>query len=105
LPSSQYRLLQITRDPARDSPQRLRAYASQYGADARWWSFLTGDKRAIASLVRGLNATPARTGGQNEPLFVIDANGFVAAELPAGDWSPEDAINLATDVRDRSGRP
>jgi protein SCO1/2 len=105
LPSSGYHLLQITRDPARDSPQRLRAYASEYGAESSAWSFLTGDKKQIAALIRGLNATAPRGPQEDEPLFVIDAQGYVAGVLPGGDWSPEDALNLALGLQDRGGRP
>lgn len=30
-------------DPARDTPERLRTYAQEHGADLSRWSFLTGD--------------------------------------------------------------
>jgi len=105
LAAGDYHLLQITRDPAYDSPQRLRAYARQFGADAGMWSFLTGDKKQIAALVRGLGAGPPRGAQEDEPLFVIDDRGFVAGMLPSGDWSPEDAIDLAQSLQGRGGRP
>jgi protein SCO1/2 len=105
LPSNDYRLLQITRDPAHDSPQRLRAYASEYGAESSVWSFLTGDKKQIAALIRGLNATAPQGPQENEPLYVIDAQGYVAGMLPGGDWSPVDALELALSLQGRGGRP
>src|SRR5690349_13910627 len=39
LAADRYRLLEITRDPERDSPQRLRGYAKLFGSDPRMWSF------------------------------------------------------------------
>jgi protein SCO1/2 len=41
------RLVSITVDPARDTPQALSRYANRFKADAGRWLFLTGDKGAI----------------------------------------------------------
>lgn len=41
------RLVSITVDPTRDTPQVLTEYASRFGADPERWLFLTGDKVAI----------------------------------------------------------
>ncbi|MFM8286396.1 MAG: DUF420 domain-containing protein [Planctomycetaceae bacterium] len=46
------RLVTITVDPDRDTPETLKKYADNLGADPdRWW-FLTGDKPTIFGLVR-----------------------------------------------------
>jgi protein SCO1/2/putative membrane protein len=46
------RLVTLTVDPQNDTPEVLRRYADQLGADPdRWW-FLTGDKAAIHRLIR-----------------------------------------------------
>ena len=44
-------MVSFTVDPARDTPQVLRAYAEQAGADDTW-RFVTGDPAAIRGLVR-----------------------------------------------------
>lgn len=98
LPRNGFRLLQITRDPERDSPQRLRAYSKLFDTDPRVWSFLTGDRRQIELLARTLGAPKKRRVEQDEPLFVIDASGHLAGVLNSSDWSPEDALDLATHV-------
>jgi protein SCO1 len=41
------RLVSITVDPARDTPEVLSEYASRFSADPARWFFLTGDKEAI----------------------------------------------------------
>ena len=47
------RLVSITVDPARDTPDVLKFHADQLGADPdRWW-FLTGDKTDIFKLITG----------------------------------------------------
>lgn len=98
LPADRYRLLEITRDPVRDSPQRLRGYAKLFGSDPRMWSFLTGDRRQIELLARTLGASRRRKLEQDEPLYVVDATGHLAGVLKTSDWSPEDALALATRV-------
>jgi protein SCO1/2 len=45
------RIVSITVDPATDTPERLRAYAQQYGAGSNWW-FLTGPLSEIYRLAR-----------------------------------------------------
>ncbi|MEP7198663.1 MAG: SCO family protein [Chloroflexota bacterium] len=44
------RLVSISVDPAHDTPEFLREYASRYNADADRWLFLTGNKEAIYDL-------------------------------------------------------
>jgi protein SCO1/2 len=45
------RLVSVSVDPERDTPEVLREYAARYNADtARWW-FLTGEKVAIYDLI------------------------------------------------------
>jgi cytochrome oxidase Cu insertion factor (SCO1/SenC/PrrC family) len=46
------RLVSITVDPGRDTPQVLARYAARFGADPARWLFLTGEKGAIFRLAR-----------------------------------------------------
>jgi protein SCO1/2 len=46
------RLVSITVDPERDTPEVLSRYAERYRADPARWLFLTGDKRAIYHLAK-----------------------------------------------------
>jgi cytochrome oxidase Cu insertion factor (SCO1/SenC/PrrC family) len=46
------RLVTITVDPERDTPEVLREYADMYGASKTNWFFLTGDKEKIFTLIR-----------------------------------------------------
>ena len=55
LPSEQkgiLRLVAVSVEPEHDTPEVLRAYANNFGADLRVWSFLTGSPAAIADLAR-----------------------------------------------------
>jgi protein SCO1/2 len=44
------RLLTITVDPKRDTPERLTEYAKQFQADPQRWLFVTGERQAIYDL-------------------------------------------------------
>jgi protein SCO1/2 len=48
------KLLSITVDPARDTPQQLAEYATNFHADHGQWSFLTGPVPAIHHLSRNV---------------------------------------------------
>ncbi|WP_262267692.1 SCO family protein [Microvirga yunnanensis] len=44
--------LSITVDPERDTPEALKQYAQNFGADLKGWAFLTGDPGAIREVER-----------------------------------------------------
>ncbi len=44
------RLVSVSVDPNRDTPEALRAYAAAYGADVESWTFLTGEYEVIQAL-------------------------------------------------------
>lgn len=46
-------LVSITVDPENDTPEVLRAYGEEYGADFERWHLLTGDRDDIVALVVG----------------------------------------------------
>jgi protein SCO1/2 len=49
----QVHMLTVTVDPEYDTPERLKAYAGELGADLDHWTFITGDKKAITDFVVG----------------------------------------------------
>lgn len=46
------RFLSMSIDPERDTPERLKKYASDYSADPSQWRFLTGEKDSVRRIVR-----------------------------------------------------
>ena len=75
------RLLSITLDPARDTPEVLRKYMELYDADPAGWTFLTGDKERVAKVIAdwGMWAKPAANGQLDHPsrVFLVDKQGRV----------------------------
>ena len=81
LKNNQVRLLSITLDPARDTPEALRRYMKLYDADAAHWSFLTGTPDKVNRVLAAWDmwAKPAANGQLDHPsrIFLIDRQGRV----------------------------
>jgi protein SCO1/2 len=110
------RLLSVSVDPVRDTPERLRAWAARFGAGERWTQ-LTGDKKEIDDLLKALGVfTP--TIEEHAPVVLLGnpatgrwrrANGLsspqvLAQELAAlvdGAGQPEPAV----DAQEAGGSP
>jgi protein SCO1/2 len=75
------RLLSITLDPARDTPEVLRKYMELYDADPAGWTFLTGGKERVSKAIAdwGMWAKPAANGQLDHPsrVFLVDKKGRV----------------------------
>ncbi len=75
------RLVSFSVDPARDTPEVLSAFASEYRADAKRWHFLTGKAEDTAALSQQgflLSASAAVAGGiptHSNRFCLVDAQG------------------------------
>lgn len=99
LPDSVLFFVTLTADPAFDTPEVLRRYATAFGADTRRWHFLTGPQTELYTLATrqlllavGENPDPARA--RPEDLFIhstrvvlVDAQGRVRASYDGEDAS------------------
>jgi protein SCO1/2 len=79
----------ITVDPERDTPEVLRQYAENFGADLKGWSFLTGDPAIVHEIGRkyGVIAKRAANGDVDHTLLtsLIDPKGMLRVQyLGAG---------------------
>jgi len=82
------RLVSISFDP-RDTPARLREYASRYGADGHTWRFAkVHDSRELTPLLRafGIVVIPDGRGDfqHNAAIHVLDASGRLARVFDVG---------------------
>ena len=60
------RLVSISVDPDRDTPEALSAYADRFGADPDRWMFLTGHRHAVYGLIReGFKLGVQAAGGEH----------------------------------------
>jgi protein SCO1/2 len=90
------RFVSVSLDPERDTPEALRAYARERGADLATWSFLTGPPEEVrAALARwGAGGTPGAD-GEIEHLvvtFVVDAEGRIARRFVGQDHGADELL-------------
>ncbi|RYD39386.1 MAG: hypothetical protein EOP85_16035, partial [Verrucomicrobiaceae bacterium] len=94
-----WKLLSITIDPARDTPEALAEFSKAIGADPAHWSFATGSLQDITAFTlkcglrfwddRGLIQHNLRT-------LVVNPDGTVRKVLEESEWTPEE---LAAELR------
>jgi len=81
LKNDRVRLLSITLDPARDTPEVLRNYMRLYDADPASWTFLTGPVELVTKTIAdwGMWVKPAANGQLDHPsrVFLVDARGRI----------------------------
>jgi protein SCO1/2 len=75
------RLVSISLDPARDTPEVLRGYMRLFDLDGKTWSFLTGPPADVAKVhaAWGMWAKPAANGQLDHPsrVYLVDRCGRI----------------------------
>ena len=92
------RLLSITLDPARDTPEVLRKYMSLYDAEPANWTFLTGDPKAIETFGARLGVFVARA--SNDPrdishnlrTAIVGPDGKLIKVYTGNEWTPDEIL-------------
>ena len=78
------KFVSFTVDPARDTPDVLAQYATHYEADPETWSFLTGDRDKIYSIIHGSFLMPAMEDPDPKPGYEIIHTTNVCLVDPTG---------------------
>ena len=102
LKGDRVRLLSITLDPARDTPEVLRRYMKLYDVDPATWTFLTGPRERVEKTIRawGMWAKPAPGGQLDHPsrIFLVDTEGRIREiynlQFLKASWVVEDVAQL-----------
>ena len=88
-------LLSITLDPSFDTPEILKQYGDSHAADARIWSFATGDPKEIDALTRAFSVYRQTEGGtisHGLATALIDKNGKIDKIWRGNGWTPAEVI-------------
>jgi protein SCO1/2 len=91
------RLLSVTLDPAFDTPQVLRAYASSKGAEPARWQFATGDPDEIARLTSAFSIHVERGGvliDHTLATAVIGRDGRIAEIWRGNGWASSELLDV-----------
>src|SRR5439155_4118433 len=96
---SEARLISVSVDPATDTPERLRDFAAKFKAGPGW-TFVTGDKTEIESLLQSLGAA-VDDKNDHTPMILVGND-------PAGYWtrayglsSPAALVKVMTEAANR----
>lgn len=92
-------LISISVDPATDTPERLREFAAKFKAGPGW-TFVTGDKTAIDSILQALG-TAVAVKTDHTPMILIgnEASGYWTRAY--GLSSPSTLVKLIADAASR----
>lgn len=89
-------LVSVSIDPARDTPDKLAAWADRFGHDAARWTLITAPAPSTDALLRALGmATGDKT---DHPAVVLLNNGHDR------EWRPVNALTRPTDIVDALDR-
>src|SRR5438874_8056666 len=96
------RLLTISLDPVRDTPEAMMRYAKLFDADLSHWSFLTGPRERVEQVLSawGMWTKPAANGQLDHPsrVFLVDGKGRIREIYDLGflkaPWVVEDIETL-----------
>jgi protein SCO1/2 len=92
LDPAHFHLIEISLDPAYDSPKVLHDYARQFGANAEGWSILTGQPHEIQHLLDRFGISSLRTNDENvihnEKVFLTAPDGKIADIVQTTGFEP-----------------
>jgi protein SCO1/2 len=87
-------LVEVTLDPAYDTPPVLRRYGQPFGADASRWRFATGDPERVLDFAAQFDVTafPDERVGLIHPerLVILDHYGAIRELIDEGAWTPNE---------------
>jgi len=103
---SNARLLEITIDPAHDTPAVLRRYGAMFGADPSRWMLATGDPQTVLTFAKrfGIVVAPGPVPGQlehGEAIAVFDTEERLVSLTAGNSWRPREIL---AELQRASGR-
>jgi protein SCO1/2 len=95
------KLITVSVDPEHDTPEVLKRYAQQHGAEENRWKFLTGQKDAVFALARGMLVTALPAQG-DQPIIhttkfiLVDGAGQIRNVYESN--QPDEIAKLVSDA-------
>jgi len=99
-------LIEITLDPAYDTPDVLRRYGQRFGADPERWTLGTGPVKVVEDFAArfGIAVFADPTAGlvHTERTAIVDRNGAIVDLMDEAAWTPD---NVAAELRSVAALP
>jgi protein SCO1/2 len=103
------RLVEITLDPAFDTPAVLERYGRAFGARPDRWTLATGSPGAAGELAKrlGIVSLPGGPGtiAHSEALVAVAPDGRLVERIEGNDWTVEEALAVAGQASRRPVNP
>lgn len=94
-------LISVSVDPTTDTPERLNDYAAKFKAGANW-TFVTGDKARIDSVLAGLGAAVSNK-NDHTPMILIGNDSSDYWTRAYGLTSPTKIVDILAEATKRTG--
>ena len=101
-------LMEVTLDPAYDTPRILARYGTAFGANPTRWTLATGEATGVADLAAraGIVTTETPRGiVHTEAVLILDPNGRLAQTIGGNAWSADDLLTQARATLGRKPMP
>jgi len=101
-----FHVVEVSIDPARDTPAAIAKYAARFHANPAHWSIVTGEPTALERFWRSLGESVIAGVGQhyqiihNNRTLVVGPDGTILDAIDEASWSPSE---LAAQVRFEAG--
>jgi hypothetical protein len=102
-------LVEVTLDPAYDTPSILARYGKTFGANPARWTFLTGKPDDVLDFAAQFDVTgfPDERVGiiHSERLVVLDRYGAIRELIDEGSWTPGEVVATVRNDERLSSNP
>lgn len=102
-----FHLVEVTLDPAYDSPAVLSAYGRQFDANPRMWSIVTGEP--VKGVIDAFGVSSIANGSakyiHDVRLVLIDRHGVLHDVVQTADWNPDDVVAMASNIGGFASNP
>jgi len=104
-----YRLVEVTIDPAHDTPAVIAAYAKRYGLRPPRWQILTGQPQELETFDRAAGVSVIDNGRgelvHNTVLLVVNPDGRLTDVVQLAAWDPATIAARLEDVAGKASNP
>jgi len=109
LDPARFHLVELSLDPAYDSPRIMLRYGRQFGAEARSWSLLTGEQSQIQHLLDRFGISSLRVSDaaflHDDKVFVADQHGKIADIVNTASFAPSSLVDEAQHIAGMNSNP
>jgi protein SCO1 len=109
LAGGKFHLIEVSIDPARDTPKKIGAYARRFHADPARWSILTGSQAGLNAFWRamGESVIPGTHGEviHNDRTIIVGPDGAIGDIIDEASWSPDQVAAQARHLAGESSSP